>query len=280
MLTGLSRHYRVTGLLGVMLLVLPLVVTDASAVADTEQDNLNGTPTSHKTREGEAIEPQGFWLDAGTDVLNAKAGEEEGPAPGATTEALDLIGATAWHDAGYTGTGVRVGVLAPGFSGYESLLGSELPDIVTAHWATSIGNPGSSPTGTLIAEIVHDIAPQADLYFANFSDSGDWDDAIDWLMTQNVAVIAAAGGWLGGPLDGTSRYSQKVAQTRSAGVLFCQAAGQLAQRHWSGPFEDLNGNEWLEYVPEVDEGNDLYATAGSSIRLALWWDDPWGGVIK
>jgi hypothetical protein len=48
------------------------------------------------------------------------------------TESLPRIGATAWQLAGYTGQGVKVGVLDVGFDGYRKLLGSELPANVTA----------------------------------------------------------------------------------------------------------------------------------------------------
>ncbi len=40
---------------------------------------------------------------------------------------MGVINADAWHDAGFTGAGIRIGVLDLGFSGYEDLLGSGCP---------------------------------------------------------------------------------------------------------------------------------------------------------
>jgi hypothetical protein len=47
------------------------------------------------------------------------------------SEAVTPTGALAWHQAGFTGKGVKVGVLDLGFDGYQNLLGKTLPDQVT-----------------------------------------------------------------------------------------------------------------------------------------------------
>ena len=46
------------------------------------------------------------------------------------TEGIPVVGADKWHEAGFTGAGVRIGVLDLGFAGYEKLLGTALPDNV------------------------------------------------------------------------------------------------------------------------------------------------------
>jgi hypothetical protein len=45
-------------------------------------------------------------------------------------ESLPLINAEAWHQAGITGKGVKIGILDVGFDNYKSLLGSALPENV------------------------------------------------------------------------------------------------------------------------------------------------------
>ena len=50
---------------------------------------------------------------------------------GSTTEGLTVMNGLAWHAAGYTGAGVRVGIIDIGFQGYPALLGSDLPSSVT-----------------------------------------------------------------------------------------------------------------------------------------------------
>ena len=45
---------------------------------------------------------------------------------------MKVIGADKWQAAGYTGQGIKIGILDQGFDGYRDLLGRELPFNVTA----------------------------------------------------------------------------------------------------------------------------------------------------
>ncbi len=193
------------------------------------------------------------------------------------SEGVGLIGASDWHDQGYTGAGVKVGILDGGFAGYEDLLGSELPSTVDTWWAPSIGGPGSSPHGTGCAEIVYDMAPDATFYLANFSTGVEWADAIDWLISQGVQVISHSMGWLNtaGPGDGTGWFCEQVSRAKDAGILWAQAAGNGAKRHWSGNWVDTDTDGWLEFY-SGDETNEIYADAGDRITIGLRWNDPWG----
>jgi hypothetical protein len=80
-----------------------------------------------------------------------------------SSEAVATTGAAAWHQAGFTGKGVKVGVLDLGFDGYKSLLGKTLPERVTAKSFVSGHDADQSGEvhGTACAEIVHAMAPDA-----------------------------------------------------------------------------------------------------------------------
>jgi peptidoglycan hydrolase CwlO-like protein len=197
--------------------------------------------------------------------------------PAVTSEGVNLIDAANWQSAGYTGAGVKVGILDIGFSGYSGLLGTELPDIITTWWASSVGGEGTSVHGTACAEIVFDFAPDADFYLANFATSVEWANAIDWLIAQGVDVISSSVGWANsGPGDGTGIIGDKVDDARAAGILWSQAAGNYAQKHWMGGWVDTDADNWHEFNPG-DESNAILANAGDTIAVFLKWDDPWGG---
>jgi peptidoglycan hydrolase CwlO-like protein len=197
--------------------------------------------------------------------------------PAVTSEGVNLIDADDWQSAGYTGAGVKVGILDIGFSGYSGLLGTELPDTSTTWWAPSVGDAGTSVHGTACAEIVYDIAPDADFYLANFATSVEWANAIDWLIAQGVDVISSSVGWVNsGPGDGTGIIGDKVDDVRAAGILWSQAAGNYAQKHWMGGWVDTDADNWHEFNPG-DESNAIWANAGDTIAVFLKWDDPWGG---
>ena len=122
---------------------------------------------------------------------------------------------TAWHGAGFSGQGVKVGIIDGGFRGWQQLQDVELPGRVEARCYTDVGiysanlavcdNPDKSEHGTAVAEAVIDIAPDAVLYIADPESKGDLREIVDWMVSQGVQVISVSLGWApDGPGDGTS----------------------------------------------------------------------------
>ena len=104
------------------------------------------------------------------------------------SQGVGLHGAEAWHDAGYRGNSVRVGIIDSGFEGFSRLQGRELPGNVTARcYFEGPRAPSSrlehcevdSDHGTAVAETLIDVAPAVDLYIANPYSLGDLRDAVD-----------------------------------------------------------------------------------------------------
>jgi len=195
-------------------------------------------------------------------------------------EGATVTHAATWHAAGYTGRGVRVGILDPdGFYGYQSLLGSELPvtDLVfTPPWydADQIDRD-SGPHGTACAEIVHDVAPDAALYLAYTGPfDGGLERAVAWLIDSNVDIISYSASSLIEPLDGTGPTDELVALAQDAGILWINASGNYAESHLDMTFTDVDGNGFHEF-PHGDELLPVYVNDLSSVGLS--WDDAWGG---
>jgi subtilisin family serine protease len=207
-------------------------------------------------------------------------------APTATTEALGVLNAPAWHAAGFTGSGVKVGIIDAGFLGYTGLLGSELPSTVVVKNFVDGESPsnvdGTSNHGTACTEIVHDIAPGAALYLAKIATNIDLQEAVAWLKdTHHVDVISTSLGWFNQtPGDGTGEFADLVQQARNAGILWVTAAGNSRDEHWGGPFYDSDGDGVLNF-PSGDEinffgpgGGYVYMIpSGYTIEAFLRWDD-------
>jgi hypothetical protein len=86
-----------------------------------------------------------------------------------TGEGVPLINAEDWHAQGLTGAGVKVAVLDLGFTGYGSLLGTELPaSVTTMSFRQDEDLNGGTEHGAAVAEIVHEVAPDADLYLVDW----------------------------------------------------------------------------------------------------------------
>jgi len=204
------------------------------------------------------------------------------PRPATTSEGVAVTRADEWHGAGLSGQDVKVGILDVGFLGYSNRIGEgELPsDVITKSFAGSgseIDFWGGTSHGTACSEIVHDMAPGARLYLVNFGTEVEWANAVDWLLAQSVDLISFSAGWpVGGPGNGTGTLAEKVNDVHSVGVLWVNAAGNSAQRHWMATWNDPDGDGWHNYTG-TDETNEVTVAGESRIAIGLRWNDPWGG---
>ncbi len=185
-----------------------------------------------------------------------------------TTEALAAINTPAWHTAGYTGAGVKVAIIDAGFVGYSSLRGSDLPASVTVKnfvdGETDAQADGTTEHGTACAEIIHDLAPGAQLYLVKIATDLDLAEAVAWLISQQVDIISTSVGFYNAsPGDGTGPLAGLVSQARSAGILWVTAAGNDRETHWGGLYADNNSNNIHEF-----EGEEVNCFSGSLLGQA------------
>ena len=130
--------------------------------------------------------------------------------------------------------------------------------------------------GTACAEIVHDMAPGADILLAGFEDDVSWAQAVDQLAGAGVRIVSHSIGFDNlYPPDGNNYFTQKVDAAAAAGVLFVTAAGNEGQKYYSGAWRDANGNGFLEFGGGATELLPIGATAGGS-QVVLRWDDGFG----
>lgn len=156
------------------------------------------------------IRPADFMLQ---QMINTTEGD--------VAHATDLARVTF----GVDGTGVQVGAMSDSVDALASLQASgDLPPGVTVLPGQS-GNPGSSE-GTALMEIIHDMAPGADLFFA----TGQGGEA---QMAQNILDLAAAGCdvivddvlYLGESVFQDGIIAQVVDEVAADGVLYFSSAG-------------------------------------------------------
>ena len=243
----------------------------------------------------DAIVPPRAADDAPLTIEGKRAPADRG---NVTSQGVRLHGADAWHDAGYTGAGVRVGVIDAGFAGLSALQGSELPANVTARCYTDIGvfssdladcDAGQSSHGISVAESLLDIAPGVDLYISNPASWGDLKNAVDWMVSQDVDVVNHSISWFwSGPPDGTSPYATSplisVDAAVSGGAMWAGSAGNEGLSTWFGDFENPDSDIWLNFsggvggasdLPDATEYNPVSLDAGEVLTVALRWQGPW-----
>ena len=229
-----------------------------------------------------------------------------------TSQGVQAHLSEAWNQAGYSGQGVKVGIIDVGFKDLTSLMGTELPATVQARCYTDIGvftqdladceavddvttslpecldyvrdlAARSADHGTIVAESVIDIAPEVTLYIAKPQSRGDLRDAADWMASEGVSVINYSVSWpFDGPGNGTSPLSASplntVDRAVASDIIWVNSAGNSAQETWFGGYSDPDGDGVIGFGGRNDEVNDSPIRACRSYRVQLRWEDDWNGA--
>jgi subtilisin family serine protease len=195
----------------------------------------------------------------------------------ARADLLEHLGVAAWHRQGERGHGVKVAVLDSGFRGYRAYLGHVLPAIVQARSFRSDGNleARDSQHGILCAEVVHALAPDAELLLANWDpDRPDqFLEAVHWAREEGARVLTCSvimPAWSDGEGHGEvhRQLSRLLGLGEGVGDVLCFAsAGNTAQRHWSGMFRD-NGESWHTWAESAID-NSIRPWSGERISVEL-----------
>ena len=154
------------------------------------------------------------------------------------------MGADALWSRGLLGQGQTVAVLDEGFSGLDrSIALGELPPreaMTTRSFDPESGLEGRTefglPTqhGVRMAELIHDLAPEARLVLVGYRTIDQFEEAAAWIASQGIPIVSHSNSFLTPPFDGTGRAARAVDAAAAAGVLWVNSAGNYGQRHWRG----------------------------------------------
>ena len=170
---------------------------------------------------------------------------------------------------GYEGYGVKVGVIADGYT--------TSTDLPTGTVTTGTLGAGSGTTGTAMLEVINDIAPYADLYFAPADTATDFEAAVAYLTGQGVDVIVADSGIYEQPWFEDGDAADAVAAAISSGTIFVGAAGDDGELHYQDTFSqysttdrhDFGGSQYLAF--DVSAG---------TVNVSLEWDNTWNSATS
>ena len=182
------------------------------------------------------------------------------------------MGADALWSQGTLGEGQTVAILDEGFAGLDrSISLGELParesmtirafdPVAGLDGLTEFGQ--TTQHGVRMAEIVHDIAPQAHLALVAYRTPDQFEEAAAWITAQGIPVVSHSNSFLTPPFDGTGRAARAVDAAAAAGVLWVNSAGNYAQRHWRGT------------APAGGLVIPIAPPAGSPLLFSLAWSSP------
>jgi hypothetical protein len=189
------------------------------------------------------------------------------------SEGVALTGANDSQLLGNDGSGIKIGIIDLQFSNYStSIANGELPANTTFTDYTGTGSGGGNH-GTNVAEIVHDMAPGAELYLAKISSETQLQAAVNDMIANGVRVINHSVAWLGAAFyDGTGPLCDITNSAEAAGIIWVNAAGNYRDKHYLGVFSDTDADLRHEFAAGQNY-NTINLTAGSSVTLVLNWDD-------
>ena len=191
---------------------------------------------------------------------------------------------------GVTGAGVKIGVLSDsiddGMGSYQAALSAGYVPTVTV-----VPNQAGTGSGEGLAmlEIVHRIAPQAQLYFAGPSGSEEFGQDVEALQADGCTVILDDLGFNDeNPFqDGPAALG--VVAITAKGALFFSAIGNSGNFDsgmsscWEGDFVSTSNDGFLDL--QAGTGNPVNeletVTAGDNMTaIDLFWAEPEGAVTS
>jgi subtilisin family serine protease len=192
-------------------------------------------------------------------------------------EGVAEANALAWHADGFTGAGVKIGIIDIGFQYYDlSQDSGDLPDSLTTQNFGCGSLVVGGVHGTAVAEVVHDIAPDAQLYLICVETEVDLGLAKDYAIAEGITIVNHSVGWFntarGDGSGGPGTPDAIAADAKANGILWVNSMGNEAQGHWSGPFQDADSDGWHQFSG-ADELNTIYFSAGTLCAFLKW--DNW-----
>ena len=193
-----------------------------------------------------------------------------------TDEAVATTNATSWQAAGIAGQGVKVAIIDGGFADYAAAQATgDLPSSLTVVDDCG-GLVASSSHGTAVAEVVHKMAPAAQLILICISTEVDLAAAETYAKSVGVAIINHPVSWYnssrGDGSGGAGTPDAIAADAQANGILWVNSAGNDALDHWSGKFVPTpNYPDW-NWFGGSSAANGLYVSSGATACALLKWD--------
>ena len=198
------------------------------------------------------------------------------------SEGVDRIRAQVYLDEGFTGRGIKVGVIDIGFVGVQTLQDQrELPDLsyrdFTRQGIFEQGSLSESAKihGSACAEIVHDIAPNAEIQLYKVDNLVSLENAKDAAIQDGMDIVTVSLGWdvAYGFGDGTGLACEIVDDAFQNNVLWVNAAGNEAKSKISALLHDPDDDGFHNFEGENEIVNLKNVQVGNKVKAVLTWNE-------
>ncbi len=235
-------------------------------------DNQLPTPTPVQVTEEPTVEApsDGGEVDLSGLVNSSVSGVTIHPI--SEQQMLIDYGIQAWHEAGWTGAGQRVGIIDTGFGGLKAFQDRTGEVSIPPDDRLGDYNADQITHGTEVLEIVRTVAPNADLYACRYQGTvANLRKCADWMVARGVKIINHSVGLPVLPLDGQSEWAQFANSMFQQDVLWVNSAGNFNRGYISGNYQDTNNDGYHDFI--FGTGLPRPVTVSASP------DDPYTGTV-
>ena len=188
---------------------------------------------------------------------------------------------------GVNGEGVKIGILSDSFNtlgGMDAAIASgDLPGPGNPNGFTTpieilseiIDGPGIDE-GRGMAELVHDIAPAAEIaFYSAFNGFFDFADGIRALRAAGCDVIVDDIGYFASPYFQDSAIGKAVDEVVADGAVYFSSAGNSSLDSYEDDYKEVNVDGLAFYdFGGGDVTQTLVVQPGANLNLWFQWDDP------
>ena len=196
-------------------------------------------------------------------------------------EAVEALAVAPWLAAGAGGAGVKVAVFDVQWFNAEVAL-AELGNPQTHDCETQRSCDSPMDTlrprftweegshGVACAEVIHDLAPEAELHLVRVNGQTTFENAVEWAIREEIDVVSMSMSFFNNSFhDGTGPLNDAAARLGENGVLLVTSAGNYAEEHWLGEWADADHDGFMEF----DGGSaylPVYLGSGGGSAYVSW----------
>ena len=193
----------------------------------------------------------------------------------------------AFNQFGVTGKDITIGVLSDSYNALNGeAIGIESGDLPGA------GNPngfvvpvdvlseivaGGSDEGRGMIELIHDLAPAAEIkFYSAFNGFFDFADGIRALADAGCDIIVDDIAYFAEPFFQNGAIAQAVNEVTEQGVLYFSSAGNSGQNSYESDFSAIPNINFHNFDPSggVNFFQTLELAPGGNVTFTFQWDQP------
>lgn len=128
--------------------------------------------------------------------------------------------------------------------------------------------------GVACAQIVRDLAPEAELHLVRVNGLTTFENAVDWATRNDIDIISMSMSFFNNSFhDGTGPLNEAAGRAAAGGIALVDSVGNYATEHWIGDWQDKDLDRDMDF-PWGSSYLPVYLGSGGNTIYVSW--EEWG----